>query len=63
MSRMARTVIELLALAVGLVAGYLYMDELGRSWLFWLLALGIVAIVVLWHARRRLQRWIRRRVR
>ncbi|MBU1227482.1 MAG: hypothetical protein KJ698_09795 [Actinobacteria bacterium] len=60
MSRMVRTVIEMLALAVGLVGGYLYLGELGRGWLFWLLALGVVVVVIGWHGRRRLKRWARR---
>lgn len=58
--RIGQRVAELLALAVGLVAGYLYLEELGRLWLFWLLALLVVGAVVAWHGRRRIRRLIRR---
>lgn len=60
MSQMARTVIELLALAIGLVGGYLYLEELGRLWLFWLLAGCIAVTVVGWHGRRRIRKLVRR---
>jgi hypothetical protein len=53
-------VLELLALAVTLVAGYLYLEEIGRLWLFWILVAAVVVIVVGWHGRRRIRRLLRR---
>jgi len=58
--RIGKSVAELLAVAVGLVAGYFYLEELGRLWLFWLLAVLVVAVVVVWHGRRRIGGLIRR---
>ena len=58
--RIGQRVAELLALAVSLVAGYFYLEELGRRWLFWLLALLVVGAVVAWHGRRRIGGLLRR---
>jgi hypothetical protein len=52
--------IESLALAVTLVAGYLYLDELGRPWLFWALALEAAVLVLAWRGRGRIRRALRR---
>ncbi len=56
MTRIGRSILEVLALAVTLVAGYLYLDELGRLWLFWIVAAAVVVVVVGWHGRRRIRR-------
>jgi hypothetical protein len=59
-SQVARRAIELLALSVSLVAGYLYLEELSLIWLFWLLSIGVSAVVIAWHGRCRLRRMSRR---
>lgn len=59
-TRIGRSVLEVLALALTLVAGYLYLDELGRLWLFWILAAVVVVVVVGWHGRRRIRGLLRR---
>lgn len=63
MSRAARRAVEVLAIAVSLVAGYLYLEELGRLWLFWLLAGSVAGAVMMWHGRRRLRALVRRLLR
>ena len=55
-----RSALEILALVVTLVAGYLYFEELGRLWLFWILAAAVLAIVVSWHGRNRIRGLLRR---
>lgn len=60
MSNLVRTTIELLAIAVGLVGGYFYLDELGRVWLFWVIAVLVIVIAVGWHGRRRIKRLLSR---
>jgi uncharacterized membrane protein YfcA len=59
-TRIGRRVFEVLALAVTLVAGYLYLDELGRVRLFWILAAVVAVMVVGWHGRRHIRRMLRR---
>jgi hypothetical protein len=58
--RAAKRAIDLLALAVTLVAGYLYLDELGKLWLFWTLAGVVIVAVAAWYGRRKLRRFLRR---
>jgi hypothetical protein len=59
MPNLLKRTVELLALAVTLVAGFLYFEERGRLWLFWVLAALAVLTVAGWQARRNLRRWVR----
>jgi uncharacterized membrane protein YfcA len=59
MRRVLQKTLELMAIAVTLVAGYLYFEELGRRWVFWVLALSVGFIAVGWIGRRRLLRLLR----
>lgn len=61
MSKLVRTIIELFAVAVGLVGGYLYFDELGRVWLFWILAALVILIALGWRGRHRIARLLAER--
>ena len=59
MPKMLQRTAELLAIAVTLVAGYFYLEELGRLWLFWALAALVILVMAGWYGRRRLRHMLR----
>ena len=60
MPKMLQRTAELLAVAVTLVAGYLHLEELGRLWLFWALAVMVILVMAGWYGRRKLRRLMRK---
>jgi len=60
MPKMLQRTAELLAIAVTLVAGYLYLEELDRLWLFWALTALVILVMTGWYVRRRLRRLMRK---
>ncbi|MCB2225016.1 MAG: hypothetical protein KQH83_12705 [Actinobacteria bacterium] len=60
MATISRSALEMLALAVTLVAGFFYFDELGRPWLFWMLSAAVAVFIVGWRGRRRVHRLLQR---
>ena len=59
MPKMLQRAVELPAVAVILVAGYLCLEGLDRLWLFWALTAMVILVMASWYGRRRLRRLTR----